>query len=225
MQIKETNVAGIDWIALDQFLTVLVLLAETVQDIANKIVEKENPTEENKRRSRKIYDFGVDILHVYNNLHQDVMRLINDPILILEGDAGVGKSHLIADVVLRREKEKQMSLLFGGQKFITDEDPFTQMMRMLFFSGTSNELLEMLEAKAEATGHRIIIFIDAINEGHGLTIWQRNIRLVTNGQTGRSNKLNCLYFYIFSNLINVTFLGVRLISSQKVSAFFLSLSE
>lgn len=40
------------------------------------------------------------------------MRLVNDPILILEGDAGVGKSHLMADAVQRREKEKQFSLLF-----------------------------------------------------------------------------------------------------------------
>ena len=65
------------------------------------------------------------------------MRLINDPVLILEGDAGVGKSHLMADVVLQREKEKQMSLLFLGQKFTTDEDPLTQMMKMLHFTGTS----------------------------------------------------------------------------------------
>ena len=50
------------------------------------------------------------------------------------------------------------------------------MMKMLHFSGTSDELLEMLEAKAETTGHRIVIFIDAINEGHGLAIWPNNIR-------------------------------------------------
>lgn len=53
-------------------------------------------------------------------------------------------------------------------------------MRMLNFSGSSNELLEMLETKAETTGNRIIIFIDAINEGHGLTIWQNNIRSFIN---------------------------------------------
>ena len=47
---------------------------------------------------------------------------------------------------------------------------------MLSFSSSSEELLEPLEAKAESTGHRIIIFIDAINEGHGLAIWQSNIR-------------------------------------------------
>ena len=49
-------------------------------------------------------------------------------------------------------------------------------MIILTFSSSSEELLETLEAKAESTGHRIIIFIDAINEGHGLAIWQSNIR-------------------------------------------------
>lgn len=175
-QIKETNVYGIDRIPLDAFLSSLSVLAETVQDIANKIVDKEKPTYEEDRISRKIYDFAVDVLNVYNDLHQDVMRLINEPILILQGDAGVGKSHLIAEVVERREKGKQASLLFLGQKFTTDEDPFAQMMKMLYFRGTPEELLGMLEAKAETTGHRLIIYIDAINEGHGLNIWQRNIR-------------------------------------------------
>lgn len=175
-QIKETSVTGIDRIVLDEFLIVLRSLAEEVQDIANKIDDEAKPTEEEKRKARDIFDLGVDALHVYNDLHQDIMRLINDPILILEGDAGVGKSHLMADIVQRREKEGQYSLLFLGQKFINDEDPFIQMMKMLYFNGSSEELLEMLEAKAETTGHRIIIFVDAINEGHGLTIWQNSIR-------------------------------------------------
>ena len=175
-QIKGTPVAGTDRIALNEFLTALVTLGEAVQDIANIVVDNNISNDESYRKYSRIYGLGVDVLHVYNNLHQDVMRLINDPVLILEGDAGVGKSHLMADVVLRREKEKQMSLLFLGQKFITDENPLTQMMKMLHFTGTSDELLEMLEAKAETTGHRIVIFIDAINEGHGLAIWPNNIR-------------------------------------------------
>lgn len=175
-QIKETNIIGIDNIPLDEFLAALMSLGEMVQEIANGIVDKEKTTEEERRKSRKIYELGIDVLHVYNDLHQDMMKLINDPILILEGEAGVGKSHLLADVVKRREKEEQFSLFFLGQKFITDEEPFSQMMKMLYYTGSSEELLEMLEAKAETTGHRIIIFIDAINEGHGLTIWQNNIR-------------------------------------------------
>lgn len=82
-----------------------MLLGETVQDIANSIVEKERVTEEENRTSNNLFELGIDILRVYNDLHQDIMRLVNDPILILEGDAGVGKSHLMADTVQKRQKK------------------------------------------------------------------------------------------------------------------------
>lgn len=89
-----------------------MLLGETVQDIANSIVEKESVTEEENRTSSNIFELGINILRVHNDLHQDIMRLVNDPILILEGDAGVGKSHLMADTVQRRQKENLFSLFF-----------------------------------------------------------------------------------------------------------------
>mgnify|MGYP000953629782 FL=1 len=143
-QINETNITGIDRISLNELLSALMLLGETVQDIANRIVEKERVTEEENRTSNNLFELGIDILRVYNDLHQDIMRLVNDPILILEGDAGVGKSHLMADTVQKRQKENLFSLLFLGQKFITDEEPFIQMLRMLNFRGSSNELLEIL---------------------------------------------------------------------------------
>lgn len=174
--IEGINITGVDKIPLDEFLLALESLAETVQNISNRLYEKDTITEAEKKNFHHIYELGVEVMHVYNDLHQDMMKLVNDPILILEGDAGVGKSHLLADVVKRREKDEQFSLFFLGQKFISDEEPFTQMMKMLFFTGSSKEFLEILEAKAETKGHRIIIFIDAINEGHGLTIWQNNIR-------------------------------------------------
>ena len=88
-QINEINITGIDELSLESFLNSLSALAEAVQDIANKVVDKEKNTYD--RVSRKLYDYAVDVLNVYNDLHQDIMKLINDPILILEGDAGVGK--------------------------------------------------------------------------------------------------------------------------------------
>lgn len=39
-QINETNITGIDRISLNELLSALMLLGETVQDIANSIVEK-----------------------------------------------------------------------------------------------------------------------------------------------------------------------------------------
>lgn len=55
-----------------------MLLGETVQDIANSIVEKERVTEEENRTSNNLFELGIDILRVYNDLHQDIMRLVND---------------------------------------------------------------------------------------------------------------------------------------------------
>lgn len=114
-QIKEININGIDKIPLNELLSALMLLGETVQDIANSIVEKESVTEEENRTSSNIFELGINILRVHNDLHQDIMRLVNDPILILEGDAGVGKSHLMADTVQRRQKENLFSLFFRAE--------------------------------------------------------------------------------------------------------------
>lgn len=174
-RIKDVDILGIGKIPIDDFLSSLMSLANTIQDIYYNLIEKDISQNIN-RESLNIYELSADILNVYNDLHQEIMKLVNDPVLILEGEAGVGKSHLLADIVEKRKNDKLDSLLLLGQKFTTDEEPFTQIMRMLNFDGSSEELLETLEAKAEISGHRLVVFIDAINEGHGLNIWPNCIR-------------------------------------------------
>ncbi len=49
--------------------------------------------------------------------------LSNLPVLILEGEAGMGKSHLLADIALKRREKGQPSLLLLGQHFASDENP------------------------------------------------------------------------------------------------------
>ena len=56
-QLKEKNVAGVDKIVLDEFLTLLMSLAEAVQDIANNIVGKTK--DEEYRKFRDLYDLGL----------------------------------------------------------------------------------------------------------------------------------------------------------------------
>lgn len=175
-RIKAVDILGIEKIPINDFLSSLRSLAETIQDISYNLHKTDISSNFDNRESQNIYELSVDILGVYNSLNQEIMKLINDPVLILEGDAGVGKSHLLADIVEKRENEKLNSLLLLGQKFTSDKEPFIQIMEKLNFGGSSEELLETLEAKAEISGHRFIIFIDAINEGHGLNIWPNSIR-------------------------------------------------
>lgn len=175
-RIEVVDILGVEEIPINDFLSSLTSLAETVQDISYNLSEKDISSNFDNRESQNIYELAISILNVYNDLNQEIMKLVNDPVLILEGEAGVGKSHLLADIVERRENDKLDSLLLLGQKFTSDEEPFIQIMKKLSFEGSPEEMLETLEAKAQVSGHRLIVFIDAINEGHGLKIWPNCIR-------------------------------------------------
>lgn len=103
------------------------------------------------------------------------VSLSNTPILVLIGEAGVGKSHLLADIARNREKQGGYTLLLLGQHFVTSEDPWTQIRKLLQLQCDRETFLGALNAKAEVSGERALIFIDAINEGMGKNIWKDHI--------------------------------------------------
>ncbi|MEN3159519.1 ATP-binding protein [Alkalimonas sp. NCh-2] len=109
-------------------------------------------------------------------ISSDELTLANNPYLILKGEAGVGKSHLLADVITRRNEAGSQSLFLLGQHFVTDEDPWTQIKKKLDVNCSSHQFFGALSAKAEASKQRIILFIDAINEGKGRYFWPEHIR-------------------------------------------------
>ena len=65
-----------------------------------------------------IYDF-------YNFIRENkkILQITKDRCLILCGDAGVGKSHLFADIIKQRAKNNQQSILILGQHLIEIKDP------------------------------------------------------------------------------------------------------
>lgn len=118
------------------------------------------------------------ILKYQSFLESPSAILSNRPYLLLRGEAGIGKSHLLADIALKRQKEGHFSLLLLGQHFVSEENPWTQILdNILRLRGlTTDEFLGALNAKAEANRSRIIVFIDAINEGKGPYFWQDHLR-------------------------------------------------
>lgn len=173
---KDRDILGIDTLPVNQLLASMDSLAKAIDEIYISQDSFAQSKGVDGKNSRELLKLAGQIRDVYYELNDDKIRLANDPILLLEGDAGVGKSHLLADVVKSRENERLDSLLFLGQKFTTNEQPDDQMKRQLDFNGTFEELLATLEAKAMLSGHRLIVFIDAINEGNGLNIWPNSIR-------------------------------------------------
>lgn len=104
------------------------------------------------------------------------VRLYEAPFLLLTGDAGSGKSHQIAHYVDSRNKRGLKSVLLLGQKFTDLRDPKAQIIEQLDLDCKYEEFLEALNYKAGIEHNRIIIFIDAINEGAGYELWKSHLK-------------------------------------------------
>ena len=98
--------------------------------------------------------------------------LANTAALLMVGDAGQGKTHVLCDVAERDVREVRPRILFHGSHF-RDAEPLGQMVSLLGLTCTPDEFLVALESAAQAYGCRILILIDALNEGDGSRLWKK----------------------------------------------------
>ncbi len=129
---------------------------------------------------RKIREFEHELSSFQYLLHDSSFKLANNPFLLLDGEAGIGKSHLIGDIVSRRINKGHESIFLLGQHFVTEEDPWTQIFKRLQINSKSEDFLRKLNQRAEESGDRIILLIDAINEGKGNYFWNEFVKSFIN---------------------------------------------
>ena len=122
----------------------------------------------------KFIELSEEIYEFQKFITDTTVNLSNNPFLLLTGEAGIGKSHLLADITKKRLERNQYTILLLGQHFNIDE-PWTQIKRILHLNCERDVFLSALNAKAESVGSRILFFIDAINEGEGKTLWKNYI--------------------------------------------------
>ena len=124
------------------------------------------------RELREIVYASNDLIAFFNST---MLKLSENPYLLLEGKAGIGKSHLLTDVIETRISHGFSSLFLLGQQFTTEDSPWAQIFKRLQLKITSSEFLEKLNLLGQKSGKRVLIFIDAINEGNGNKFWDDNI--------------------------------------------------
>lgn len=117
----------------------------------------------------------------YLNEVDEDLKLVNNPYLLLKGKAGVGKSHLLADVILEQHKDGVPSIFLLGQHFIKNESPWSQILKnILRLDCHENDLLHQLNEIGMRKRKRILFAIDAINEGNGNFFWVHHINSFIN---------------------------------------------
>ena len=175
-----------------------------IADIVEKIKDLEAPTravvkslkrlsEEYDSRQRESDDRSAYRYNPFRDLRDRVERLRyrlqeiveildraekigNSRVMILKGDAGTGKTHLLCDVARRRIAADAPTVLLMGQQFTDWSDPWTQALQHLNIgNANAEEFIGRLEASAQVANRKSLLIIDAVNEGHGRKIWPPNM--------------------------------------------------
>ena len=119
----------------------------------------------------------MEVLHeIKSALASNLWKLTNTKAVLLQGPAGIGKSHLLADIVEHHLHEGGPGLLLLGGDF-TDNEPWPQIRDKLDLPPTEQfkHFLGSLDAAAQAAGMRAMVCIDALNERNGIDVWPQRL--------------------------------------------------
>jgi hypothetical protein len=111
-------------------------------------------------------------LELTRNALEHAAAVAGNTLMILMGEAGTGKTHLLCDIAKHRTKLSMPTILLMGQRFVSLEEPWTQALHQLDLAKLSiQEFVETLEAAAQFANCRALVMIDAVNEGNGRKLW------------------------------------------------------
>ncbi|WP_417848191.1 AVAST type 2 anti-phage system protein Avs2 [Thalassoglobus sp.] len=155
-------------------------------DSFRKVVN-DNPTEAEKSNyyrserieelnsaHRRLRELQIALYEIDTFLVSDETKLATNPALILKGEAGEGKTHLLCDVAEKSIGEGLPQILLHGSHF-QDAEPWGQIVELLGLTCSVDEFLGAVQASAMANECRIVLFIDAINEGTGNSLWKKHL--------------------------------------------------
>lgn len=152
---------------------------EKLEDLSVKIESILNDEKKDKSNLSNLFHMRSEysklrlIIDAFDMENNPYTKYLNENVLIVEGDAGTGKSHLLgyfADINSNNINSKTILLL--GHRFIFDKTPSEQIAKMLGIKTDFNSFLLSLEAKGELEGTDFIIMIDAINECDKYNVWK-----------------------------------------------------
>lgn len=141
---------------------------EKKENINEKDFTYRAPYSKELSRLREILDTNSDLLISLDEVN---IKLANNPLLLIDGEAGSGKSHLLGDIAVEQIKQGYPTLLFLGQLLKGSQNVWQNLLAQLGLSCTSTQFLNSLNNIGKQIGSRVLILIDALNEGAGKELW------------------------------------------------------
>ncbi len=144
-------------------------------DFCYKLIYKQRVKQTGKNRdssiSHEMNQFKDKVEKIENFLKEKRTQAKISKAMLIQGKAGIGKSHLLCDISLKRLNLSLPTLFILGQHY-RGGDPLDFLLERLDLKQFSKKkVLGALDALGETYRSRFLIVIDAINEGHEKFDW------------------------------------------------------
>ncbi|HDR1493467.1 TPA: ATP-binding protein, partial [Pasteurella multocida] len=160
-------------------------LIKYLEDPSKNNLNKEKPNNNDYNHFRNLINGLEDIIQLLNS---SKLSLFNGKVLVLTGPAGSGKSHLLGDFVQKSQNSGKYALLLLGQDFTEKSNVWNQIFKQLSLTNiTPDVFLSALNSIGEMQKERIILAIDALNEGEGKSLWNNQLNGLINLVSQYSN--------------------------------------
>jgi hypothetical protein len=101
---------------------------------------------------------------------------LNDPLLLILGQAGMGKTHLVCDITKDRLKNGlPPTVIVLGEKLLDIQDSLGAIFKAVSINAPKKKILAELNAAGKKANRRSLIIVDAINEADRQG-WKSSIR-------------------------------------------------
>jgi hypothetical protein len=126
--------------------------------------------------ARALHELFAEVQQTESLLGNRVWKFVNERVLVIWGEAGIGKSHLLADFGEQQlRNSRPFVMVLSGT--LRDSEPWPQIRAQLDLGQVSDaDSLGAFDAAGEAADCRAVLAIDALNENQGIPLWRQRLR-------------------------------------------------
>lgn len=161
---------NISWSILTKKLKIAIKLSDDLYWFFKDLQDKERQAKEGYAKTSidtgPIWSLHVTLRNLLDFINDGAkINLFSTPRMILKGEAGIGKTHLLCDYANSRISLGKPTLIFLSDELasIEDTNPVVCMAKLMGYT-TSAGFLKDLRSLANSSLERVCLIIDAINE-------------------------------------------------------------
>lgn len=172
VQLELSGYGEMEQIAFNDISSNLNVLEDIVDEMGDCICE-EKGKDFYSSKFYGVYTGIENIIYQIQEMIDNRWLLLNNPLMLIYGEAGTGKSHLLADICKREMDKGVPAVLVLGDYFTSFANPRERIRQLFQTSLNYNSILGVFNALGQAKGERIVFAIDALNEEQGSIIWPK----------------------------------------------------